>query len=251
MPNHTSPSPDNDEPPTLTGELLREHQNGYVVRVTDAQNQEHRLLVDADGDVLDHASDALADVDLDALSPAERDVVHQIHNHARYRLHEDTDHDLLDPVWQPDFLRRVRRLIHTCDTETFTEFEPYYHALQNPPVDFPKANVLVVFQPITLTPDHTAIADVQDLRYLIQTDAGDTTWRGPTEPHDVALHLPTYRFDWPFGPQFRDFLTHHLSCQIRDAYLDRGHQPPADAHVQGFGKLNYAGEHLTGQPPTN
>ncbi|WP_323677351.1 hypothetical protein [Halorubellus sp. PRR65] len=237
-----------DRGPELTGEVLDEHDDGYVVRVTDARDEEHRVLVTEDGDVLDHASDALDGVDLDTLSPAEQDVIQQIHNHARYRVHEDTDQDLLDPVWQPDFLRRVRRLIDSCDDATFGEFEPYYHALQNPPIEFPKANVLVVFQPITLTADRSAIADVQDLRYLVQTDDGDTTWRGPNESHDVALHLPTYRFEWPFGSEFREFLVNHVGCQLRDAYIDRGQQPPNDAHVEGFGKLTYAGEHLTGEP---
>lgn len=48
----------------------------------------------------------------------------------------------------------------------------------------------------------------------------------------------------PYAPadieEFRDFLDHHLRCQIRDCFLKMGVVPPAEFQVVGFGKFHDA-----------
>lgn len=40
--------------------------------------------------------------------------------------------------------------------------------------------------------------------------------------------------------EFREYLDHHLRCQIRDCYVGMGLVPPEPYRVVGFGKFIYA-----------
>lgn len=229
----------------LNGSVLREDDDGYVVRVNDRNDVEHRILINYDGEILDHASDALAGVDFDELSDEERSVVEQIHNFARHQVQQETTEDVVPLAWRPEFLADCIDVFRECSEEQFGAFEQYYQALQDPPIDVSNGRVFVVYQPVRLTEEFDAIKEGGPLRYLVETNRGEYEWRGPDAPHHIAFHQPLYTFEWPFGERFREFLVHHLKCQVRDAYVNRGETPPEAYRVDGFGKINFAGEHLT------
>lgn len=227
----------------MYSEILREHEEGYVVRVRDNDENEHRVLINGEGEVLDHDTDPF-------VPPRQRTeelnaLYQQVYNQAAHRVHEDTDHDVVSGPWRPEYLERAIEALEACPEESFARLEPFYEELQNPSTDLPKDQVFVVYQPMTLTDDFDDIASVGRRRHLVESNAGEYEWRGPNDSLDVALQLPLYTFEWEFGERFRQFLLEHLRCQVRDAYLNRGEQPPEEYQVDGFGKINYAGDSVS------
>lgn len=239
----------------LTGELLRRQGEGYVVRVQDAAGGEHRVLIGPEGDVHDHETDDF--VPPDERSPQEDDLYRQVYNFAAAVVHQETDIDAVDRLWQPAYLEECMNVVAECSDATFERFRPYYEDLQNPSVDVSKEDVYLVLQPVTRAEDGS-IDGVHDRYFNVQRPNGEYDWidadderrlsSGPigiADKLDVPLHLPTYTFEWSFEDGFQDFLVRHLACQVRDAYVNRGQRPPDRYQIDGYGKITFAGEHLS------
>lgn len=227
----------------MRAEIAGKDQDGAGVKVTDDEGGVHQVVVLPDGSVDEHSGP-------EHLSPEEDEsLLEAVENLAIYTVHWQTDFEVVDPPWDPNVIRRGIDAIESLPDDRFKElFEETYRELQSPSTDAPIDHVEMIMQEIYLA-DDGAIETVSDIMVGVTPPGGQFGLANPeahdpddySEQADVSIGLPPYEFDFPFGDRFREFLVHHLKCQIRDIYHTMGESPPTDCQVNGIGKMQ-AGE---------
>lgn len=207
------------------------------VQVWDNEGREHRVLLTHDGEVEVHEQNAFP-VDADDRTPDQQEVIDQVQLRAKYTAQFETDADVLSPSWNPVVLENAIEAIRTLDVPSFTDhFREYFEAVQHPTVDVPLDQIHLVMKGLRIEED--SLLGSSPVAYLVERDSGELEWLNDhdTVNANVSVNVPPLEIDFPFGERFREYLVHHLQCQIRDVYDRMGEVPPEEYRVDGYGKL--------------
>lgn len=206
------------------------------VQVFDDLDREHQVVIAPDGKILEHVGPDGVTTEEDG------ELIDAVQVFARYTAHWETDFDIIDHPWDPGVIRQGIEAIRSLSDGQFRElFEQTYYELQDPSTDAPIDDVEVLYQGIYLAEDGS-IREVTGVMVGVTPPGGEFRWMNPEasdkdQMADFTVNLPPYEFDFPFGERFREFLIHHLKCQIRDIYHEMGQKPPEDCRVDGIGKM--------------
>lgn len=227
----------------MKAEIMDTDDTHVGLKVFDNDGHEHRLTVRKDNSDIDiHKQDKFPH-SIEERTDDQNTVMARVEAKAKTTAHHETEADILPADWQVSHYERAIRAIESCPNETFEQFRPLYDAIQNPPVDVPLDRIEVVTGGFTFT-DDDQIDWIGPVLVAVAADDGGTDMRGPDPERDpdVIINQPVYEdVDWAFEDRFRDFLVHHLKCQIRDIYLNRGDDPPEQYQVKGYGKIAFNG----------
>jgi hypothetical protein len=205
------------------------------VQIWDDEDREHRVILLRDGTVDIHEQDAFPH-DPDERTEEQETIIQRVRWRAKYEAHNQTDVDLIDSNWNPAVLGQGIRAIEDVNDETFkTQFREYYDAIESPPVDVPIDHVKLVVKGLRV--EDNALVDTTDV--LVHVEQEDTfEWVGNEDDieSNVLLHTPPATMDFPFGDRFREYLVHHLKCQIRDIQIGMGKEPDPEYQRDGYGK---------------
>lgn len=205
------------------------------VQVWDNEGREHRIILLEDGTVDVHEQEAFPH-DPEERTEDEEQTIQRVRWRAKYEAHNQTDVDLIDSNWNPNVLGGAIRALEDLDQERFeADFREYYDAIQSPPVDAPIDRVKLVAKGLRVEDDSL----VDTTRVIVHVEREEAfEWVGDEDDVEanVVLHVPPADIDFAFGDRFREYLVHHLQCQIRDIYLGMGEDPPSSYQVDGYGK---------------
>lgn len=221
----------------MRARIAGETEDRIGVQVWDNEGREHRVKITPDGDVKLHEQDAFP-LEAEQRSPEEEEVIQQVRLRAKYAAHFETHADALAPDWDPEVLEEAIEVLEGLDASTFnTHFREYFHEVQEPSVDVPLEHVQLITKGLRI--ERGRLADTGPVLYLVEDASGDLSWHGGKDTADsnVILNVPPLEIDFPFGERFREYLVHHLKCQIRDIFDRMGEHPPEEYQVDGFGKL--------------
>lgn len=219
----------------MRARIAGETENRIGVQVWDNEGREHRIKLTPDGDVKLHEQDAFP-LDPEQRSPEQREVISQVQRRAKYAAHFETEADVLAPEWNPAVLETAIEILENLDRATFDEhFREYYREVQEPSVDVPLERVYLIAKGLRI--ERGQLIDTGDVTYLVEDPSGDVAWQGEdTVDANVVLNVPPLEIDFRFGERFREYLIHHLKCQIRDLFDQMGEHPPEEYRVDGYGK---------------
>jgi len=209
--------------------------------VYDDQGRQHGVVVLRNSAIDEHVVPDGMSHDHTTYTDAERELVETVQRRARYEAHWQTDFDLVEPNWDPNVIRSGIAVIESLSDEEFARyFEETYDRLVDPAVGAAPEDVEVILQAVYLDDLDRRIVDVSDVLIAVNRRGG-AEWIGEGadtgRPADVDIELPQMEFDFPFGERFREFLVHHLKCQIRDIHFSIGEEPPEDCRLDGQGKM--------------
>lgn len=210
--------------------------NAIWVQLWDNENREHRVKLNWDGNVAFHEQDAFP-VEESERTAEQEDVIQQVRLRAKYAAQFETDADVLAPDWNPAILEDAIEAIERLDSTTFDQyFREYYHEVQEPSVDVPVEQVRLITKGLRV--ENAELVDVGPVAYHVERGPGDLEWLGGGDTIDanVVLHVPPLEIESGFGERFREYLVHHLRCQVRDVFVRMGEQPPEEYQVDGYGK---------------
>jgi hypothetical protein len=154
----------------------------------------------------------------------------------------------------------VEALENISDSEFQNHFEDYYRAVVGDPRHgtdrdrIPFESVQFVYLPAIVDEDEPRFERVGEpsYDYIDEHDERQMVGSQPDfEPNLLFQHYVVGE-DVPFPDGFRDLLSHHLRCQIRDVYLNMGTEPPPEYDLEGMGKVRIHGrasiddEYVTG-----
>lgn len=206
------------------------------VQLWDNEGREHRVELTYDGDVELHQQDAFPHTK-DQRSAEQEEVMQQVRLRAKYAAHFETDADTLSPDWNPELLETAIGVLEDLDRSTFDQhFREYYREVQEPSVDAPLERIHLIAKGLRI--EQGRLVDTGPVAYLVEDASGQLAWHGEDNVEsNVILHVPPLEIDFQFGERFREYLVHHLKCQIRDVFVNMGEQPPEEYQVDGYGKL--------------
>lgn len=207
------------------------------VQVWDDEGREHRVVLTRDGEIELHEQNAFPSDPADR-TPEQQEVLDQVQLRAKYAAHFETDADVLAPDWNPEVLESAIDAIRNLDTPRFTDhFRIYFEEVQDPSVDAPIDRIHLVAMGLRV--EDRELVGTSPVAYLAEDESGDLAWHNDddTVGANVMLNVPPLEIDFPFGERFREYLIHHLKCQIRDVFARMGERPPEEYQVDGYGKL--------------
>lgn len=213
------------------------------VSIWDNENNSHKIEVGFDGEIIFHGTDDYPHEREDRTKEEQR-IMSQVAVRARYAAQQEFPEKELVPFeWNPDELEKVVTAIENHPEDAFErDFQAFYDAIQQPPVERPRADVDLVMVGVRLGEGYESIEHVTEPVVGFRED-GEVEVRGPES--EVGSHLtlnsPVYEFEWAFGEEFREFLVLLAKCHVRDAYLHMGEEPPEAYMVKGFGKMQFFG----------
>jgi hypothetical protein len=244
----------------MEANLVTIDERGIAVRVYDNDGYEHRLCLTEDGEIDLHTQDRFAPQE-EQRSPHQEKIVQQVRARAVFAAHQETEVDLLSWEGNIRIIERTINLISGLSDNQFKEqFEDYYRAVVGDPRQgadrdhIPFESVQFVYLPAIVDEDEPRFERVGDpsYDYVDENDEHQMVGSQPDfEPNLLFQHYVVGE-DVPFPDGFRDLLTHHLRCQIRDVYLNMGTEPPPEYDIEGMGKIRIHGrpsiddEYVTG-----
>ena len=225
-------------------EYLGRKKGNIGIKVLDDQGGSHKVEVDFDdGQINFHGTDDYPHKREDRTDEEQR-IMSQVEVRAAYAAQREfPDEDILPFEYDPDRLEQLVTAIQEHPAGAFErDFRAFYDDIQHPPVDRPREDVDIVLVGVRLSDDYQRIEHVTDTLVGFRQNGG-VEMRGPesTDPCHLTLNSPVYEFEWPFGPEFRDFLELLAKCHVRDAYLHMGEDPPEEYMVKGYGKMHFFG----------
>lgn len=232
----------------MKAKIAFENDEGIGVVLFDQEDNEHRIKMNWDGEVIVHQQDAYPHSEAERTEEQER-IMRQVQERALFEAHHETDADVLDPDWVPMVLQQAADAVRVADRDDFVEwFRPLYDAVREPErfVDEPDLDVVTrVRQGLFLHEDDGHVVAVSDPAIQYDRTDGTTHTENPAEdppagtvPILISLpHLTFEREDFTFPESFRALLVNHFYSQIRDVYLNMGEEPPEEYRVEGYGKI--------------
>jgi hypothetical protein len=221
------------------------------IYVTDNLGEKHDITIEKEGDdIAYHDSDGYPD-DLADRNSKQNEMMDQARDYAKWHVSQETDHDTVSWYLDTGQLETIRELVsELTEEERRTHFYDFYRQLAGEHTDditqphtdrVPRGEAISEVRAykldVYLTDDATAIdttSGVHTMYFVAGPD--DRLIKGedpyPNREPDGRLENVVIDIDWD---QFGDYLDYHLRCQIRDSYLIRGEEPPAEYRVLGPG----------------
>jgi hypothetical protein len=245
----------------MKAEVEGESDELIAVKVTDNSGNKHQLLISKiDGEIDLHEQDRIP-LDSDERNTKQEIILQQVRARAIFVAHHETEVNLIETDARLDLFKRAIEAIECISDREFRNFfEDYYRAAVGDPRqegDFetvPFEAVEFVYLPAIVDEDQPRFERVGDpsYDYIDENDERQMVGSQPDfEPNLLFQHYVVGE-DVPFPDGFRDLLTHHLRCQIRDVYLNMGTEPPPEYDLEGMGKIRIHGrpsiddEYVTG-----
>jgi hypothetical protein len=244
----------------MNAELYDENDKMIAVIVHDNEDWEHQITMDKSGSIDKHYQDRFP------LSPEERSdkqnmVMQQAAARAKFKAHYETNANVLEWDGRINLISCGIETIESIEDPRFRDlFEGYYREVVGDPREgsererIPIESVQFVYLPAIVDEDEPRFERVGDpsYDYVDENDERQMVGSQPDfEPNLLFQHYVVGE-DVPFPDGFRDLLTHHLRCQIRDVYLNMGTEPPPEYDLEGMGKIRIHGrpsiddEYVTG-----
>ncbi|QCW01820.1 hypothetical protein [Natrinema pallidum] len=242
----------------ITGESDR-----IGLSVIDNNDIEHLIEIDFNGKIKYHEQDGYPD------KPAERthsegEHVGHARRYAQYYVARETEHDTIPWDLDGDRFEEVRKAleglsdgeIETCFGELLDQSLSHYD--DDPEVDIGDTSRPHELPAEKIGPEGAvgykqeiyldAAGEIEavsgiGIEYYVARGERRTVWHGDgpeREPDACVDILPAPLVD---PAPFRDYLSYNLRCQIRDCYLMRGMEPPAEYKVLGHGQYRFTGKY--------
>jgi len=233
----------------MNGEIIEKENEWIGVEITDNNGYRHKIAVRFDGEIEGHGQDGYPD-DSNERTDKGNEMVRQARDYAKWYVAQETGHNTCPWYLDCDSIETVKAAVEGCtDEELQTLFGAFHRQLagyyddeisQPQPDPVPDGAAMNRYREykldIYLTDDsgidatsgvHTMYyAGVDDDR-LVRSDDPYPDRKPDGRLEHVPLEIP-----WE---QFETFLDYHLRCQLRDCYLARGAEPPAEYRVLGPG----------------
>ena len=177
-------------------------------------------------------------------------MVDQARDYAKWYVAQETDHDTCPWYLDCEGIKAVRTAIAgLSEDELRDHFGEYYRQLAGKydesitrphPDPVPAGEAMNRYREykldIHLTDDGRVDA-TSGVHTMYYAGVGDERFVETTDPYpdrrpDGRLEHVPLELQWE---QFEGFVDYHLRCQLRDCYLARGAEPPADYRVLGPG----------------
>lgn len=235
----------------MISEIIGEDKKDIGTKVTDNNDVVHQIeMHKSNGEIYAHEQDGYPD-DPDRRTSDGNEMVDQARDYAKWYVAQNTEYDTAPWYLRSDRIERVKGAVTDLSEDDLNRyFDHYYRQLagaydatiaQPRPDPVPPGAAMNEYREhkldVYLTDDGTdidATSDVHVMYYAAVND--DRLVRGddpyPDQKPDTRLEHVVIDID---RDQFREFLTYHLRCQIRDSYLARGVNPPDEYRVLGPG----------------
>ena len=234
----------------MNAEIKKETDDGYGVLVVDNNDTEHKIGVCNDRTIDGHLQNEYPD-DPDKRTDEGNEMVDQARDYAKWYVDQEADYDTCPWYLDCDRIEAVRTAVAGLSEEALRDhFEEYYRQLAGKyddeisrphPDPVPAGEAMNRYREykldVYLTDDGTAVDATSGVHTMYYAGVGDDRLIESDDPYpdrkpDGRLeHVP---LDIPWD-QFDRFVDYHLRCQLRDCYLARGEEPPADYRVLGPG----------------
>lgn len=233
----------------MNAQVIDEDNKGIGVRVTDNDGVEHTVALGFDGELQAISQDGYSD-DPDKRTDSENESVTQARDYAKWYVNQETEYDTAAWYLDTNQLKVVRDAIaHLNKNELEHHFGHYYRQLageyddditQPQPDPIPDGEAYNEYREYKLDiylTDEGDIDATSGVHTMYYAGYNDPTVLTSTDPYpdrdpDGRLEHVVLDIEWD---QFDAFLDYHLRCQIRDSYLARGEDPPAEYRVVGPG----------------
>jgi len=219
------------------------------INLRDNQGAEHIIEMEKDGEINAHQQDGYSD-DPDNRMDKGNEMVDQARDYAKWYVDQETDHDTCPWYLNCDRIEAVRTAIAGLSDDILKDhFDEYYRQLAGKyddeitrphpdPVAAGEAmNRYREYKLDLYLTDDGGVDVTSGVHTMYYAGVGDERLVESSDPYpnrrpDGRLeHVP---LDIPWE-QFDRFVDYHLRCQLRDCYLARGAEPPADYRVLGPG----------------
>ena len=234
----------------MDAEIIGKDDRGIGIEISDQESAKHTISVGFEGEIQGHGQERYPD-DPEKRTSRGNEIVDQARDYAKWYVAKETDHDTCPWYLHCDRIEAVRTAIASLSEDELQDhFDEYYRQLAGKydgEITRPHPDPVAAGEAMNryreykldvyLTDGGTAVDATSGVHTMYYAEVGNERLVESTDPYpdrtpDGRLeHVP---LDIPWE-QFDSFVDYHLRCQLRDCYLARGAEPPADYRVLGPG----------------
>ncbi|RZV11757.1 hypothetical protein BDK88_0638 [Natrinema hispanicum] len=235
----------------MNGKIIGENENGIGIDVDDNNDVIHEISIEKGSlEIVYHEQDGYPD-DPDRRTSDGNEMVDQARDYAKWYVAQNTKHDTAPWYLRSNRIEQVKDAVANLPEDDLNRyFDHYYRQLagaydatiaQPRPDPVPPGAAMNEYREhkldVYLTDDGSDIDATSDVHVMYYAGINDDRLVHGDDPYpartpDTRLEHVVIDID---RDQFREFLTYHLRCQIRDSYLARGEDPPDEYRVLGPG----------------
>jgi hypothetical protein len=233
----------------MNAEIIGKDDRGIGVEISDQESVKHTISIGFEGEIQGHGQEGYPD-DPEKRTCRGNEMVDQARDYAKWYVDQETDHDMCPWYLNCDRIKTVRTAIAGLSDDVLKNlFGEYYRQLAGKyddeitrphPDPVPAGEAMNRYREykidIYLT-DDGGVDATSGVHTMYYAGVGDERLVETEDPYpdrrpDGRLEHVPLDISWE---QFDRFVDYHLRCQLRDCYLSRGEEPPADYRVLGPG----------------